>query len=246
MSCEWQQKIPLYVDNELDSASQQAFAAHLHTCTECSAAMLEEVALHQAVRTAGKRFQAPPDLRLAVEKKLRSRPRLRFAWGWATAAACLMMAALVSVFLFPHKGEGESTLAELVDQHIAALASQNPVDVVSTDRHTVKPWFQGKVPFAFNLPDLENSPFALLGGKVVYLHQTPGAELIYEIRKHKVSIFLFQAKGINRSSAKLNRQFSFTTAAWEQGTLDCYLITDGANEEAQELVRMFQEANLHG
>jgi anti-sigma factor RsiW len=243
VSCEWHQKISQYVDNELDLASQQDFSAHLRACRECSAATQEEVALQQAVRSAGKRFQAPPDLRRAVENKLRSRRKSGLPWRWAIAAACLAMAALVLFFSYSQKSEQESTLAELVDQHVATLASQNPVDVASTDRHAVKPWFQGKLPFAFNLPDLENSPFALLGGKVVYLHQSPGAELIYEIRKHKISIFLFQTKGESRGSPKLNRRFSFTTAALEQGTLDCYLVTDAVNEEAAKLISMFQEAN---
>ncbi len=243
MSCTWQPKISQYVDNELDAASQQEFSAHMRTCSECSAEVLKEVALRQTIRNAGRRFYAPPELRLAVQNRLHPRRRLMLVWGWATAAACMAMAALVFVFLYPRKSAPESPLAELVDQHVAALASQNPVDVVSTDRHTVKPWFQGKLAFAFNLPDLQNSPFTLLGGKVVYLHQEPGAELIYEIRKHKVSVFLFQTKGENRGPAKLDRRLSFTTASWEQGTLGCYLITDATNEEAGQLVLLFQQAN---
>lgn len=69
-------------------------------------------------------------------------------------------------------------LSEVADLHIATLASANPIDVVSTDRHTVKPWFAGKIPFTFNLPELQNSPFTLLGAKVSYLNQSPGAHSI--------------------------------------------------------------------
>ena len=64
-------------------------------------------------------------------------------------------------------------MSELVDLHVATLASSNPIDVVSSDRHTVKPWFEGKIPFTFNLPELQNSPFTLVGGRVSYLNQSP-------------------------------------------------------------------------
>jgi|SRR5438445_13863468 len=63
-----------------------------------------------------------------------------------------------------------------------------------TDRHTVKPWFQGKIPFAFDLPELQNSEFSLLGGRMTYLDQTPGAHLIYDARKHHISVFVFQER----------------------------------------------------
>ena len=79
---------------------------------------------------------------------------------------------------------------------MATLASASPVDVISADRHTVKPWFQGKIPFAFNLPELQNSEFSLLGGRMTYLDQTPGAHLIYDVRKHHISVFIFQEQSL--------------------------------------------------
>src|SRR3989454_12268228 len=77
------------------------------------------------------------------------------------------------------------------------------VDVISSDRHTVKPWFQGKIPFAFDLPQLQNSEFSLLGGRMAYLDQTPGAHLIYDMRKHHISVFVFQERSL-RLPTRLN------------------------------------------
>ena len=91
-------------------------------------------------------------------------------------------------------------VSELADLHVATLASANPVDVVSTDRHTVKPWFAGRIPFTFNLPELQDSPFTLVGGKVSYLNQSPGAELIYRVRQHQISVFIFQEKDLRNVS----------------------------------------------
>jgi len=76
----------------------------------------------------------------------------------------------------------DHVFSEIADLHVSTLASSSPVDVISTDRHTVKPWFQGKIPFAFNLPELQNSEFTLIGGRMTYLDQTPGAHLIYDAR----------------------------------------------------------------
>jgi anti-sigma factor RsiW len=108
-------------------------------------------------------------------------------WLGATATvALLVIAGLVTISVRQREWQRHQTLSELADLHVATLASANPVDVISTDLHTVKPWFQGKIPFTFNLPELQNSGFVLLGGRVTYLGQAPGAELVYQIRKHQI------------------------------------------------------------
>ena len=76
----------------------------------------------------------------------------------------------------------------MADLHVSDLASANPYDVVSSDRHTVKPWFQGKIPFAFNLPEFAGTEFTLLGGRLVYLHQQPAAQLVVGVGKHRISV----------------------------------------------------------
>ena len=87
--------------------------------------------------------------------------------------------------------ERQHVFSELADLHVATLASATPVDVISTDRHTVKPWFEGKIPFTFNLPELQGTEFSLVGGRVTYLSQAPGAHLLYRLRKHELSVFIF-------------------------------------------------------
>jgi anti-sigma factor RsiW len=80
--------------------------------------------------------------------------------------------------------ERNEAMGELPDLHVATTASANPVEVISTGRHTVKPWFQGKLPFTFNLPELQDSTYKLLGDKLVYFEHAPGAQLLYELHKH--------------------------------------------------------------
>src|SRR5437660_3603969 len=98
-----------------------------------------------------------------------------------------------------------------------------------TDRHTVKPWFQGKIPFAFDLPEVQNSEFSLLGGRMTYLGQTPGAHLIYAVRKHEISVFVFQEgamRGGWDENSAVTKKLSFNMATWRQGGLRYFVIGD--------------------
>src|ERR1700681_3588703 len=108
------------------------------------------------------------------------------------ALSTLAVASLLTTYLGVERSRREQAYSEIADLHVAALASSSRVDVVSSDRHTVKPWFQGKIPFAFDLPEVQNSEFSLLGGRMTYLGQTPGAHLIYQVRKHEISVFVFR------------------------------------------------------
>ena len=134
--------------------------------------------------------------------------------------------------------------------HVATLASSSPVDVISTDRHTVKPWFQGKIPFAFNLPELQNSEFSLLGGRMTYLDQTPGAHLIYDVRKHHISVFVFQERALSlKSPSSLDEsslsptKLPFNMETWSQGGLRYFVIGDASAADIDGLAKLFKAAS---
>ena len=118
--------------------------------------------------------------------------------------------------------------SEIADLHVATLASSSPVDVISTDRHTVKPWFQGKIPIAFNLPELENSEFSLLGGRMTYLDQTPGAHLIYDMRKHHISVFVFQERSLPARASDSSLQPSKLSFNMKPGVREDFAISRSA------------------
>jgi anti-sigma factor RsiW len=135
-------------------------------------------------------------------------------------------------------------LSELADLHVATLASSNPVDVVSTDRHTVKPWFAGKIPFTFNLPELQDSPFTLVGGKVSYLNQSPGAELIFRVRQHQISVFLFQEQALGNGCGGETDQSarSFSVRTWSHNGLCYFMISDVAGQDLDKLSQLIKSA----
>jgi len=178
MACElWSGKLDAYFDGELPADEARACAEHLRQCPICSAEGLDQLQLKRAIRIAGHRFTADPEFRARIEKRVAGRESLAWPSRWLPAlmavTAMLLVGALILARYRPNPEA--QMLSELADQHVATLASANPVDVVSTDRHTVKPWFEGKIPFTFNLPESQDSPFELVGGKVSYLNQSPGA-----------------------------------------------------------------------
>ena len=118
----------------------------------------------------------------------------------------------------PVEGTPDSELGELTDLHVITLASANPVDMVSSDRHNVKPWFAGKIPFSFDLPELQGSQFELVGGKVSYLEQSPGAQLLFRVRKHQISVFIYQARALplDFASAEEINARSFHLESWRR------------------------------
>jgi anti-sigma factor RsiW len=240
MSCEWQGKIGLFVDDELQPEDQQQVSAHVSGCSECTAAVAEQLALKKAVRVAANRYPAPPDLHAAVYRDLHPHARVSAWWKWGMSAVCAVLLVALGYALWPRASGKDPLLAELVDQHVIALSSSNPVDVVSEDRHTVKPWFQGRLPFTFNLPELAGSNYRLLGGKEVYAQQKSGAELLYTVGQHKISVFIFEEQG--NSKMPIGHS-TFNLKSWDENGLKFYLVTDASDTETNQLVKMFQDAN---
>jgi anti-sigma factor RsiW len=137
-------------------------------------------------------------------------------------------------------------LAQLVDQHVAALASSNPVDVVSSDSHTVKPWFAGKVPFSVDLPQLDGTPFTLVGGRMAYFQQAPAAQLIFAVRKHRISVFMFREHGEtpllgNRDVP--SHELSYAVESWTEDGLRYFAVSDSNPQDVRQLCLLLRQAN---
>jgi len=248
MSCDtWQQKIDIYLDAELPEAEARELDAHLRTCTSCSSQALARSELKRSIHLSGKKFAPDPELRKRIQAGISPKPSGR-RWGWIVEVGAACAAILLVTFgsmVWMRQWQRQQLISELTDLHVATLASSNRVDVVSSDRHTVKPWFQGKVPFTFNLPDLQGSPFELIGGKMTYLDQNPGAELLFTVRKHVLSVFIFRdSPELNRAlgSGELMRRVSFNLESWTEGGLRCVIITDAGRSDIDDLRARFVQA----
>jgi anti-sigma factor RsiW len=247
MACEqWRGKLDRYVDGELESAEANSLVTHLRSCAPCAADTLERVQLKRSVQIAGQRYIASAELRNRVTKIVAEKPRRSSGWLWILAVpalSVLILSVALNWYVGRETARRQRLYSELADLHVAALASATPVDVLSTDRHTVKPWFQGKIPFTFNLPDLQGSGFTLLGGRVTYFAQTPGAHLIYQIRKHEVSVFIFQDRGEETASVPSGpvHAMSFNVENWTQDGLRYFVVGDVGPEDIQALSKLLKD-----
>ncbi|HWY59232.1 MAG TPA: zf-HC2 domain-containing protein [Terriglobales bacterium] len=237
---QWQTQIDAYLDGELNAEAMHALDAHLRTCPACAADVLARVQLKRAVKTAGSRFTPSADFRSKIQKQIAAKPRRSWNFGWTMATATLallLVAGAITTYIGRQNLHQQQVYSELADLHVATLGSPNPVDVVSSDRHTVKPWFQGKIPFTFNLPELQNSEFTLIGGRVAYLGQTSGAHLIYQIRKHQISVFMFPESAADSlgNSSRVERRQTFNAETWTQEGLRYVVFGDAAPEDIQSL-----------
>ncbi len=251
MSCEpWQVKLEQYADSELHGDEAVALEAHLRQCQSCAADALGRLRMKGMIHTAGKRYTPSTEFRLKIAQQVarQSKPRLwnlRLAWRLGAVAAVLIAAISLAAVWVNH-AQRERQLGELADLLVATLASANPIDVVSTDRHTVKPWFEGKLPFTFNLPELQNSPFQLVGGRVAYFEQTPGAQLLFRVRKHQLSVFIFSERSLATHMSAANvveHKLDFTIQTWSQNGLRYFVISDASPADVAALSDLLKRAS---
>jgi anti-sigma factor RsiW len=249
MVCEsWKAKLDTYLDGEVPEQEMRTFDAHVRNCPSCSADALARVQMKRAIQVAGRRFTPRAEFRRRMQQSIAPKPHRSFRLGWllaATAAVFLVAGTLTSTYLGTRTSR-DGVFSEIADLHVETLASSSPVDVISTDRHTVKPWFQGKIPFAFNLPELQNSEFSLLGGRMAYLNQTPGAHLIYDVRKHHISVFVFQERSLPArvdENSLSPKKLPFNLETWSQGGLRYFVIGDASPADIDSLAKLFKAAS---
>ena len=232
-----------FVDGELSTAEQQGIQQHLAGCHTCALRVLSATQLKAATARAGRRFAPAPEALARLTAQLQRQPRStgrgrsnRGSLWIGLAAACLLAVSLVGWRVI-HTGNTLS--AELLDQHLATLSSAP--QVISTDRHTVKPWFQGRLPFSFNLPDSTALPpdTTLKGADLAYLQGRPAALLLFTIHKHEVSVFVTQ-----RSSLALlsGTRSGFTIHSATTHDLDIVAVSDVNPADLDALLAILVQA----
>jgi anti-sigma factor RsiW len=237
-------------DGELTADQLASANKHLAECPSCTSSALCQSLLKSATARAGHRYTPPPQLRerlalLAAQPNSQMQPQSsrtavspsravgRFGYlGWAAAAAVLLLSlSLVFIQRAAQKAERASAeravlVTEVFDQHVATLADSQPLQVISTDRHTVKPWFQGKIPFSFNLPQGLPSDVTLDGANLTYLGNQPTAQLVYSIGKHRVSVFLRQRSGSAEANELPAESSGFHVMGFSTNDLEVVAVSD--------------------
>lgn len=238
-----------YVDGELDAAGAADFERHLASCNVCVAELAAQEALRASLKRAQLFEKAPAALRAKFDAKkqvveLPAGRRESAAWKWLAAAAAFVLLLYGTWRMFPgFLGDGPETglAAELVDEHIRSLQPGHLKDVVSTDQHTVKPWFDGKLDFAPEVRDFAAQGFPLQGGRLEVVEGHSVAALVYGRRKHIINVFLWpSAEGAKNMQSGSHQGYNWVR--WNNGNFEFWAVSDVNSGDLIELCDLWRNA----
>lgn len=249
MDCqESQQLIAAYADGELDPSAASGLGAHLAGCARCAGAYEELLNLRSAIKAHGMRYAAPAHLRQRIRAALpRPSPlRRKFAtlpWAWlnfAVATAFAVAFALTMVLHLSVPSDTERLEQEIVAGHYRSLLADHLADVASSDQHTVKPWFSGKLDFSPPVVDLAAQGFPLIGGRLDYLDGRRVAALAYRHRLHVLNLFVWPEKIENAGWRTVASKQGYHLASWNDAGLRYWVISDMNPQDLAEFKRVLQ------
>ena len=231
-----------YFDNELDPVGATEFERHLEQCSECVNALDGLNSLHLSMNRAQLYEKAPAPFRNKVLASLgASRPVAIFqagtAWRWLAAAAAILLAVYLGAQLVSsHRaGNYETVLAaEIVDAHLRSLQPGHLTDVVSTDQHTVKPWFNGKLDFSPPVQDFADRGFPLQGGRIDVIHGHSVAAVVYARGEHFVNVFIWPTDE-NDAAPHSGSQQGYRWIEWRKAGMEFHAVSDAAPSTLEQL-----------
>ncbi|MGE5176036.1 MAG: anti-sigma factor family protein [Hyphomicrobiales bacterium] len=249
MRCdEVQERLSAFLDDEIDPATSVGIERHLDGCEECATMLARMSDLGQRLRSDVPYFAAPESLRRRVTRlsPVRSRHDAPRGGGWLfpvggwVGAAAAVVAVLAGTFLFGavQRQQGLASIErEVVSSHIRSLMASHLTDIASTDQHTVKPWFNGKLDFSPPVTDLAASGYPLIGGRLDYLDGRPVAALVYQRRKHWINVFIRPERNAGDSrSAPRTRQGYHVIRATHDGMV-YWIVSDLSTGELSDFAQ---------
>jgi anti-sigma factor RsiW len=238
-----------YVDGELDLIKSLEIEQHIQECSACAQTHTSLQAVRAAIQQSSLRFQTPPGLAQRVQSSVRrathaERAPRRRPWPLLAVAASLASIMAIGwglVRVLPARSADELLTQELVANHVRSqMLPSHRFDVASSDPHTVKPWFEGKLDYSPPVKDLAGQGFPLVGGRLDYLHNRPVAALVYQRRKHSINLFIWpSAPGSETMSRMVTRQ-GYHLSQWTQSGMTFWTVSDLNERELQNFVNLIK------
>jgi len=235
------------IDGELDAENARAVEGHIAGCPKCAATLRDMQAIRNAIRAGASQYAAPPDLRRNIEGKLpASAPvvasRRAALKGFALGATATALAASGLLLMVTRKDAERRVLDEIVSAHLRSLQGDRLADVVSSDQHTVKPWFNGRLAGSPPVMDLTAQGFTLLGARIDYVDAKPVAAIVYRRRVHIINLFCEPALSQGESSASMQSLHGFNVRSWREKGIHLWAVSDISPDELSEFGEKFAAA----
>ena len=233
------------IDGELDAGHAREVEDHIASCAACAAELAAWREMSKAVAGAGLRYTAPPALRRRIEAALpqaRAPNRRAVLRGFAMGSAVSAIAASGLVAIVLRSDDEARITSEIVSAHLRSLQAGHLTDVLSTDQHTVKPWFNGRLDVAPPVIDLTAQGFTLIGGRLDYVDARPVGAVVYRRRLHVINLFVAQTASTESRAARTETFQGFNIRRWSGGGLNYWAVSDLAADELAEFSEKFEAA----
>ena len=251
MSCDYTRTaLHGYLDGELDATRAAEFERHLESCRECAVSLGAEESQRSSLQHSGLYETAP----VALRKKIRAgldaatAPSSTFripAWRWLAVAASILFVASVSWYALQRSQNSVATspftAAEVIDAHIRSLQPGHLTDVASTDQHTVKPWFDGKLAFIPPVKDFADEGFSLVGGRLDVLGGQNVAALVYTRRKHIINVFVLPTKEPDTNIHLPGQRQGYQWRHWRHQGMEYCAVSDISDSDLYELAQLLYQ-----
>jgi anti-sigma factor RsiW len=255
VSCELTRRhVPGYLDGEIDLVRTIETETHLKGCPACAEELESLKALRVALQRNSLAYAAPAALRGRIQSSLRASSRAdvqksKIGWPsldvWQLAGAFALL-ALISITGWQltarlrAPSSPQRLAAEVFASHVRSLEANHLMDVASTDQHTVKPWFDGKLDFSPPVEDLASDGFPLVGGRLDYLEGREVAALIYQRRKHFINVFVWPSPAGSTATQTIESKQGYHIMRWSGGGFEFWAVSDVAAPDLAGFVRLLQ------
>jgi len=237
-----------YLDGELDLVRSLEIEAHLKDCQTCAQAYNALRSLHSAVSDTALRFEPSAALRNRVRSAMRDESEVTnrsssLSWRWiipAVSFAALVIIAWVLIALLSRPSTSDLMAQEIVSSHVRSLMERHLTDVLSSDQHTVKPWFDGRLDFSPPVKDLASAGFSLVGGRLDYIGNRPVAALVYQHRQHYINVFVWPSIGASDTSGRVLVRQGYNLINWTNVGMNYWATSDLNLADLQQFVQLLQ------
>jgi anti-sigma factor RsiW len=255
MACPETLRVQAYFDGELDASASEEIERHVETCCECAALLRSLEAVRGAMRQPTLYHRASPKLESRVTDALNREIGnlwslesliLRGKQFWSGAAsgagATALAAALAFMVFFP--SASDPLVNDVMSAHLRSLMESHLIDVVSSDQHTVKPWFAGHADVSPPTADFPREDYRLVGGRVDYVDGHRAAVLVYRHGAHTINVFSWAQSG--ESLPNIVTRHGYHAVFWQSGDLVFCAVSDTELDELLGLVRLIKEISIPG